>query len=220
MIPLSQSLSRFRTPAALAALAAIAISATFLPRWPFALVELGIAATLLFLVLRPAKPTDFRLRSPQPVNGVEHIGQTGGGPGLYHRWYFDLRLKEEAERCRRYGISMAVVVLKVQPRARTESGTWLRPVVPSVAASATANSIREVDFSTALGPSEFALCLVHCDGAGAEAAVARLGEELAGYKHRAGYAIYPQDGGSGKALVAIANARALGMQPDKAKAAA
>src|SRR5262245_49377058 len=40
--------------------------------------------------------------------------------GVYQSWYFELRLREEIERCRRYGENMTVLVLKVLPDALGE----------------------------------------------------------------------------------------------------
>ena len=127
--------------------------------------------------------------------------------GLYTRWYFDRRVDEEAARCRRYGHSMAVVVLRVDVVNLTTFSLdgWQQRSLE--AAQRAAKVVREVDLSAALSPFEFALCLVHCDRDGATRALDRIIEQLPDYACDAGIAVYPQEGYDSPALIDVASAR-------------
>ena len=67
--------------------------------------------------------------------------------------------------------------------------------------------VRRVDLSAFLAPLEFAICLVHCDRAGAEAALARIKEELADYECEGGAAVFPDDECEPRALIEFARLR-------------
>ncbi len=187
----------------------VAAAATLQP-WPFRITALGIATGLLLMTLFPEKPKDFKVGLQRITQVARSISIHDSSIGLHQRWYFDLRLKEESERCRRYGYSMAVVVLKVLPPDAKDSPRGPQPVRPVEAASVVASTVRTIDISTTLAPLEFAACLVHCDQAGAEAAILRLREELSEHETRIGFAIYPDDDNSVESLVAIAQSHALG----------
>lgn len=112
---------------------------------------------------------------------------------LYHRWYLELRLEEEAERCTRYGISMAVVAFKpglIDLESFSED-TWRQRAADS--ARRAAGLVRKVDLAAAISPMEYVICLVHCDRPGAERAIERLAEELSEYDCKAGIAVFPED---------------------------
>jgi GGDEF domain-containing protein len=128
--------------------------------------------------------------------------------GLYHRWYFELRLEEEAARCRRYKLSLAMIVLKagVVDISSFHSDEWREQA--GEAARKMVGIVRTVDLSTALAPLEFALCLVHCDQAGAQRAVERLITELEGFNCEAGIAVYPENNCEPVALIELARGRA------------
>jgi GGDEF domain-containing protein len=125
---------------------------------------------------------------------------------LYQRWYFELRLQEEANRCLRYDLSMAVLVVSAGEMSVSDftESDWL--VVASAAAYRTARSVRNVDLVAALAPLEFALCLVHCDRQGADTAAGRVAEQLEG-GCRIGIAVYPADGCEPKELLPLARSR-------------
>jgi GGDEF domain-containing protein len=127
--------------------------------------------------------------------------------GLLNRWYLERRLDEEAARCLRYGHSMAVVVLKAIAidLARFSLDGWQQE--SAAAAARAARVIRNVDLSASLAPFEFALCLVHCDRVGAEAALERITREFSDYNCRVGIAVYPEDECEPRALIELARVR-------------
>ena len=127
--------------------------------------------------------------------------------GLLNRSYLERRLEEESARCKRYGYSMAVVVLKaaiLKPQGISADG-W--QVESASAAHRLAQVVRNVDLSASLAPFEFALCLVHCDGEGAERAIERLIAELAEYECSAGVAVFPEDDCAPRAMIELARVR-------------
>jgi GGDEF domain-containing protein len=129
--------------------------------------------------------------------------------GLLNRWYLEQRLNEEAARCLRYGYSMAVVVLKARSvdLSRFSLDGWQEE--QTMAARRCAQVIRNVDLSAALAPFEFALCLVHCDRNGAEAAVARIAQEFWEYDCWVGISLYPLDECEPGALIELAKGRSM-----------
>ncbi|HXH22335.1 MAG TPA: diguanylate cyclase [Dehalococcoidia bacterium] len=129
--------------------------------------------------------------------------------GLYNRWYLELRLQEEYLRCARYGLSMAVVCMKLGELRLTEMSNDSWGGLASELGRAMAKSVRAVDITAALGPLEFAICLVHCDRTGAESAIARVLQSLDGRPAKVGLAVYPEDDCDGKALIELARRRAV-----------
>jgi GGDEF domain-containing protein len=127
--------------------------------------------------------------------------------GLLNRWYLERRLEEESARCKRYGYSMAVVVLKaaITDRVGISAEGW--QVESASAAHRCAQVIRTVDLSASLAPFEFAICLVHCDREGAERAIERLIAELSEYECSAGVAVFPSDDCAARAMIELARVR-------------
>lgn len=127
--------------------------------------------------------------------------------GLLNRWYLEQRLDEEAARCKRYGHSMAVVVFKAVAidLARFSIDSWQQE--SAAAAQRAARVVRNVDLSASLAPFEFALCLVHCERTGAEAAMHRMLNAFRDYECRVGIAVYPEDECEPRALIELARVR-------------
>jgi len=123
--------------------------------------------------------------------------------GLLARWYFELRLLEETHRCQRYEMPMAVLTLRTSTEAMAgqNGGRGLDK------SGAIARSLRSTDLAADLGIGEYALCLLHCDRAGAASVLRRLMGELADNDCQVGMAIYPDDDREGKALVELALSR-------------
>jgi GGDEF domain-containing protein len=130
--------------------------------------------------------------------------------GLLSRWYFERRLDEEAARCRRYGYKMSVVVLKaaIVDLAGISVDGW--QVESASAAYRCAEVVRNVDLAAGLGPFEFAICLIHCDLAGAHSAISRLVTQLPEYACSAGVGVYPDDRVEPQELIQTARARIQG----------
>jgi GGDEF domain-containing protein len=127
--------------------------------------------------------------------------------GLLNRWYLERRLNEEAARCKRYGYSMAVVVLKAAVPNLTGMSIDGWQEQSADAAQRCLNVIRNVDLSALLGPFEFAICLVQCDRADADQAIERLVSELADYRCAAGVAVLPDDDCDPSAMIELARMR-------------
>ncbi|HLG12731.1 MAG TPA: hypothetical protein VI876_13315 [Dehalococcoidia bacterium] len=137
--------------------------------------------------------------------------------GLLNRWYLERRLDEEASRCKRYGYSMAVIVLKtaVPQISGMSIDNWQESSTD--AAQRCLSVVRNVDLSALLGPFEFAICLVHCDRTGAEVVLERLVGELQEYHCLAGIAVLPDDDVVPNAMIELARVRS--QQFDARKAA-
>jgi GGDEF domain-containing protein len=137
--------------------------------------------------------------------------------GLLNRWYLERRLDEEASRCKRYGYSMAVIVLKaaVPEISGLSIDNWQDSSTD--AAQRCLFVVRNVDLSALLGPFEFAICLVHCDRTGAEVVLDRLVSELQEYRCLAGIAVLPDDDVVPNAMIELARVRS--QQFDARKAA-
>jgi GGDEF domain-containing protein len=127
--------------------------------------------------------------------------------GLLNRWYLERRLDEEAARCKRYGHPMAVIVLKAVAidLARFSLDGWQQE--SASAARRCAQVIRNVDLSASLAPFEFAMCLVHCDRNGANAAIKRILDEFRDYECQIGISVYPDDDCEPRALIELARVR-------------
>jgi hypothetical protein len=126
--------------------------------------------------------------------------------GLYQRWYFELRLREEAMRSTRYGSPFALMVVIMEPQATMSEKTWNLQVAR--AAYVTARAVRSVDLTAVLDHSVFAICLIHCDRAGAEVAGQRLSASLGAYPHSIGGVIFPDDNLGPDLLLDLARNRA------------
>lgn len=148
--------------------------------------------------------------------GARRTGLYDDVLGLYQAWYLELRLVEEMARCLRYDLSLALIVVKLDNNLASNlaSNGWQGDA--SQAAYSTAKSIRAVDLAAALGPSEFAVCLIHCDEEGAETARSRLTNALKIHRPSSGVVVYPRETTSAKELIKLARRRA---QTDRVRAA-
>jgi len=130
--------------------------------------------------------------------------------GLYNRWYLDMRLEEEAARCRRYDLSMAVVVLRA---GLVNLGDISLDSWQGRSSDIGQNALKVIsmaDLSASIAPFEFAICLVHCDRDGAEHAVERLKAQLSDFNCNAGIALYPEDDCEPRVLIELARVRSRG----------
>ncbi len=169
------------------------------------IIEVG----LWYVMLRVQQPQE----EPRIVSVMERSAQArrfsirDESTGLLNRWYLERRLNEEAARCKRYGFSMAVVVLKTA--APNLSGisldAWQEQSAD--AAQRCLNVIRNVDLSALLAPLEFAICLVQCDRDSADQAIYRLVRELREYDCSAGVAVLPDDDCEPAAMIELARMR-------------
>jgi GGDEF domain-containing protein len=121
---------------------------------------------------------------------------------LMQKWYFELRLAEEAERCRRHGMEMSVLFVP----AETEK-TW--PEAPGAAGaeiSRTAfGALRLTDLAAKINHRQYAVCLPHTSEAQGRAAARRLLGEVNADADNLHLAVCPGDGMN--LLELLANAR-------------
>lgn len=169
------------------------------------IIEVG----LWYVMLRVQRP----VQEPRIVSVMERSAQArrfsirDEATGLLNRWYLERRLNEEAARCKRYGYSMAVVVLKaaVPNLGGFSIDGWQEQSAD--AAQRCLAVIRNVDLSALLGPFEFAICLVQCDRTEAIEAIHRLAGELNEYNCSAGLAVLPDDDCEPSAMIELARMR-------------
>jgi GGDEF domain-containing protein len=140
--------------------------------------------------------------------GTKRLGIYDSNSGLFNRTYLELRLHEEAQRCDRYGHSMALVVLRFGrvPLADLSTDTWA--ATASRVGRDMAQTVRSVDITAALGPLEFAICLVHCDRAGADKALKRVLRGFDGDDLEVGIVVHPEDGFTPAEMIDVARGRA------------
>jgi GGDEF domain-containing protein len=215
-------------PASQAFIAPLLVSCVTLATWAwFAALATGAFVSAVFVValgsalfgswLRFASKTQLSasrandgllLQLGQENRANRRLALYDTSSGLYNRWYLELRLQEEFLRCNRYDLSMAVVCMKLGQVGLAAISTDSWGGLASELARTMARSVRAVDITAALGPLEFAICLVHCDRAGAEVAIDRVLRELDGRPADVGLAVYPEDNCDGKALIELARRRA------------
>jgi GGDEF domain-containing protein len=173
-----------------------------------ACLEIG----LWFVVMRGQKdeaPRDNRLVTMMERSvHARRFSIRDEATGLLNRWYLERRLDEEASRCKRYGYSMAVIVLKaaVPQLSAMSIDNWQDK--SAEAAQRCLTVVRDVDLSALLAPFEFAICLVHCDRVGAETVLGRLVAELPEYNCVVGIAVLPDDGVAPNGMIELARLRA------------
>lgn len=187
---------------------------------PAVLLAFGLAClevAMWFIVVRSREaPPDNRLVTMMERSAhARRFSIRDEATGLLNRWYLERRLDEEAARCKRYGYSMAVIVLRAAvPQISTMSiDNWQEQSAD--AAQRCLAVVRNVDLSALLGPFEFAICLVHCDRNGAEAALYRLVRELREYNCSAGISVLPDDDVAPSAMIELARVRSQHVEAKK-----
>jgi GGDEF domain-containing protein len=183
---------------------------------PVAIVALlGIGAIQLLVVrLHLGEPQIVEERHERlvasvqkQVDGVRRTAMYDSTVGLYQRWYLEQRLKQECARCRRYGLSLAIIVVHF---TRLDKGDypedeWQTEAVQ--AAYVTSCSIRNVDLAAIISDMEFAISLVHCDADGARMAMSRIAGSLEDHEFQMGAAVYPDDDLEPAELIELARSR-------------
>lgn len=145
-------------------------------------------------------------RARQRAEGARRTVLYDGDYGLYQLWYFHLRVREEAERCRRYGLSMAVLVVRLDPSITDqEERPWQMEIAH--AAHLTAKSVRAVDITAVVERRTFSLCLVHCDRVGAETASIRILRALKHFNPVIGSVVFPEENVDAGSLLEVAQER-------------
>ena len=123
---------------------------------------------------------------------------------LLQRWYFDLRLAEESERCRRHGFQIAVLFVQIDPAAEPNT-SYEAP--EDTTAQLFVRTIRTGDLAAKIDPRTYALCLMHSDEQNARAAIRRLLGRLQSLESPdIALAMCPPDGSDVASLLAAAQA--------------
>ncbi|GMR22580.1 MAG: hypothetical protein BMS9Abin37_0939 [Acidobacteriota bacterium] len=151
---------------------------------------------------------------------TERSAITDGLTGLYNRQFFDVSLRRELKRARRYGLSFSLVMLDVDDFKNVNDIHG--HVVGDEALNLTSNviraSVREIDVACRYGGEEFALILPETSRTGAFIVSERIrldvkemfGHQLVATSHfdlsvSGGIAIYPTDSNSAEGLVRMAD---------------
>ncbi len=111
---------------------------------------------------------------------------------MLQRWYFELRVAEEARRCSRYGTSMAVMFVKVQDATEPDKVWSQQDEMDFV--QMFGRTLRSVDLAARINEREYAVCLPHTTEAGADTAAGRLLKNSGAYSVTAFMALCPRDG--------------------------
>lgn len=133
--------------------------------------------------------------------------------GVLQKWYFDLRLSEEIDRCKRYGVPMALLRVGA-PLNSTNRDPWGSSDREWQLAQAVSRRLRAVDIAARIAGLEFIICLPHTDLKGAEVAAKRLHEDLKGWSLSVAIATYPEDGEDVRGLIDTALTRAPAEWPE------
>jgi GGDEF domain-containing protein len=165
-----------------------------------------VSQGLLVSRLRGSRSSVTDQRMSQEAERGRRLAIYNPSTGLLAQWYFELRVEEETARAKRYGLPL--VILTVTGSAAggsSEANPFGRTANES---SSIANqAVRRTDLVGSIGFSEFAICLVHCDRAGAVPVIRRLMDSLGEGDWRLGIAVFPDDECTGKELIQLATRR-------------
>jgi GGDEF domain-containing protein len=118
--------------------------------------------------------------------------------GLYTHWYFRLRLQEEVERSRRYGLHFVVVIVKAlalhQDVEVSTASEWFSERVQ--------RHVRKADLAGLLQDGSLAILLPNTSRRSALLAKKRLEKELSAVRPRIGIACFPEDSDDAGELLA------------------
>jgi GGDEF domain-containing protein len=118
---------------------------------------------------------------------------------MLQRWYFELRVAEEARRCRRYGTNMAVLFIKVHDTDQPNKEWTQEDEMDFV--QVFARTLRSVDLAARINEREYAVCLPHTTEEGADTAAGRFLKNTHAYSVTAHMAFCPRDGLDYESLV-------------------
>jgi GGDEF domain-containing protein len=172
-------------------------------------VPIAVAAAFVAgLVIIPASYVDAEREAERRVLGEFLDRQVRHGrklsildpqTAMLQRWYFELRVAEEARRCRRYGTSMALMFVKVHDSTDPDK-TWAQEDEIDFV-QMFGRTLRSVDLAARITEREYAVCLPHTTEEGADTAASRLLNNSGAYKVEALMSFCPRDGIDYDALV-------------------
>jgi GGDEF domain-containing protein len=201
----SRVMDVIKSPRAL--LAALAVVAIFgLSIWVSPIAAAAVVAPLALIAAVAAAPNETAARAREATRANINAGldrHTRGGrklsildpqTALLQRWYFELRIADEARRCRRYGMGMSTLFIKVEDEeAHADDPDWTTEVQMDVV-QVLARSMRAVDLASRTGEREFALCLPHTGEEGAQSLAWRISQNVGSYKVTMRKALAPDQG--------------------------
>lgn len=178
------------------------------PRWGVLTLVLSTGLAGVFALFKVRSTGSNALGSAHTSTSESHVSrETGTGlpvyptTGLYRSWIFRQRLVEEIARVRRYGRSLAVVLL--EPSNLLDEPT---PEGYALAAKALRHTLRAGDFAAQFDEERFVVLLPETGDEGAKAAGRRLLSSLRSsndpqVRWRAALVTYPEDGTEPDALL-------------------
>lgn len=213
----SRALDVIRSPRAL--LAGVAVVAAFgLSIWASPIAAAVVLAPLALVAAFAAAPNQTAARASEAVRASINAGlhrHTRNGrrisildpaTGLLQRWYFELRIADEARRCRRYGMSMVVLFINVEgDEAQAKDPDWTTEAQMDMV-QVLARQMRAVELASRTGEREFALCLPHTGDEGALSLAWRISQNAGSYRVTMRKALAPDQGFDFDALYEAAEA--------------
>ena len=146
------------------------------------------------------------LKRVQLYGRLEELSITDGLTGLFRRKYFQDRLEEEIERCRKHGFSFAFLMLDLDhfKTYNDRYGHLVGDVLLSTVANIIKENVRQVDIVGRYGGEEFTVMLPNTEREEAEYVSLRLRRAIEGKQIRAydedlqittsiGVSFFPQD---------------------------
>jgi diguanylate cyclase (GGDEF)-like protein len=190
--------------------------------------SLGHEATIQLAALDYFQRVLTELRNPKLIEmatflETERSAITDGLTSLYNRQFFDVSLRRELKRSRRYGLAFSLVMLDLDD-FKAINDLYGHPVgdeALTVCSNVILESVREIDVACRYGGEEFALILPETSRTGAYIVSERIRADVHDiFHHRplgnahvslsvsGGIALYPADSNSAEGLVRMAD-RAL-----------
>jgi GGDEF domain-containing protein len=129
--------------------------------------------------------------------------------GLYEGWYFERRVREEVQRCARYGRLFALILWE----PRLLPGEALEDEVVASVAGIIKGGLRQTDLAAQLERTRFAALLIEAEHNTARTVAFRMKGDLASCVRggpaswRTGMDIFPDDGVDASALFQVATRR-------------
>jgi len=139
---------------------------------------ISFGQTLGVLTLHSTEPDTFRegelqslesvadicassIQNAHYVERVKQLAYLDGLTGIFNRRFFELRIQEELERCRRFGCGMAIVMADIDQfkRLNDEFGHLLGDEVLRQVSSLFHQQLRKIDVVCRFGGEEFAVIL-------------------------------------------------------------
>jgi diguanylate cyclase (GGDEF)-like protein len=150
------------------------------------------------------------------VERVKQLAYLDGLTGIFNRRFFEMRIMEEIERARRYGMNLAVVMADIDQfkKLNDEFGHLLGDEVLRQVSSVFSQNLRKIDVVCRYGGEEFALLLSQANAQQAYVIAEKLRKLVEGWQFpgvprpvtiSAGVASFPEHGASRDEVVRAAD---------------